>query len=403
MIYDVIIIGGGPAGLAAGMMLKDKKVLLLEKNPGLGEKLLISGSGQCNLTHGGPLEDYEGHYGGKWRTIRNALLSYTPDMFLKDLQQTGLNFITREDLKIFPESLKAEDVLKAFISNARGVSIQTNQSVISINKEEYWHVNTSTETFFAHYVIVATGGMTYPKTGSTGDAYQFAKALGVQMIEPRFGLAPVYIKDYQMASYMGISFQNITIDHYRQKKIGTYKGDLLLTHFGLSGPVILNNSRYMMNKDILNVNFLPLDDKESLNKKILEFCKTESKKQLKSFFQNVNIPSRLVDFMFLHLKIDGQVKAAELDKNSRQKIVEFLCYHSFEISAVGKAHIAMVTTGGIALAALKSKSFAWKKDETLHFVGECIDVDGDTGGYNIQFAVSSAVAASKHILEVLDA
>lgn len=401
MIYDAIIIGGGPAGLAAAMILKNKNVLLLEKNSELGKKLLISGAGQCNLTHGGPLEAYEGHYGGKWRFIRSAMMSYTPDMLLNDLGKQGLSFVTREDLKVFPSTLQAQDVLNGFIQGSKGVKIQTRAEVIQIEKKAVWAVKTNQATYQGKYLIVATGGMTYQGTGSTGDAYQFAKALAVPLETPQFALAPIYVRDYEMASIKGISFSNIGISHYRQKKIGDYKGDLLLTHFGLSGPLILNNSRYMQKGDILYVNFIDMSPKD-LEDQLIRFSQEHSKKQVKSFFNTIQVPNRLVDFMFQTLEIAGDLKTAELSKKTRKDMITFLTDHAFEIASVGKAHIAMVTKGGISLKALKSKSFAWKKDESLHFVGECIDVDGDTGGYNIQFAVSSGVAAAKHILEGLD-
>lgn len=399
MIWDVIIVGAGPAGLSAGAELKDKKVLILEKMPEVGKKLLLSGAGQCNLTHGGEISEYKECYGPHWRFIRPALTGYSNVDFIEDLQKVGLTVRTLENGKVFPTSMKASDVVQALLRRVQHCKIQTGADVKSIEKQAHWEVKTDTAFYHSKYLIIATGGMTYTNTGSTGDGYDFARSLGIEIVTPRFGLAPVYIKDFHMSSLMGLSFENLTIEHYRQKKIGSYTGDLLLTHFGLSGPVILNHSRYMRRGDTIKVAFLQMES-HVLDQWLIQAMAKEGKKQIKTILRALPLQERLLSQLLSSIGIESTMKGSELSKEMRKQVVKALTASSFEVAQVGKSHIAMVTTGGISKNALNKKTYASKEDETLHFVGECVDVDGDTGGYNIQFAVSSGTMAGRHIMEV---
>lgn len=399
MINDVIIIGGGPAGLAAASQIKNKRVLLLEKNKRIGEKMRISGAGQCNLTHGGPIKEYQNHYGNKWRFVKEALMKFTNNDTIDLFSSYGLETIEREDLKVFPKSLKADDVVETFINMVKSdVDIHTDEVVEGITFNELWVVKTNKNTYRTQSVIIATGGHTYPNTGSTGDGFKFAKGLNVPVVEPRFALSPVYTKDHKLQSLQGLSFEACQITVFRQKKIGSYTGDLLITHFGFSGPVIINNSRDFRAGDVLNVNFTKYNTQQEVEKVLLDAIQKNPKKSVKHLLEMV--PKRLANYLVSELKIED-VCGAELKKHDRKKLIQQMFAYTATLSHVGKMHIAMCTAGGIDTASINKKTYEVKSHSGLYFVGECVDVDGDTGGYNIQYAIASGRAAGRHVMEVL--
>lgn len=282
------------------------------------------------------------------------------------------------------------------------IKIKCNEEVIDLKKEDLWYVQTKNHLYKSSYVIVATGGMTYPKTGSTGDGYKFAKTLNLDLKPMAYGLCPVYTKNFQLKDLQGLSFEGVSVDHYREKKIKTYKGDLLVTHFGLSGPVIINNSRDFKKGDILKVKFSNFDTKEALEQALLKAIEKEPKKQVKTLLQMYFLPQRLAALLVKLLGLEDNLKGAELNKFDRKKLIQSMMAYTFEIECVGKSHIAMVTTGGVKTSNLDKKSYLVKSDPSIGFVGECVDVDGDTGGYNIQFAVSSGYLCGKEIFNSIN-
>ncbi len=396
MIWDVIIIGSGPAGLAAATAIKGKDVLLLEKEKGMSNKLRLSGAGQCNITHGGSINDFKDNYGSAWRFVRTALMSYTNTDMENEFKKYGLPLVTREDLKVFPHTLKSDDVIECLIQVIKdnGVKINTDEEVISIDKDDLFTIKTSKQVYQSKKVIVATGGIGYPKTGSTGIAVNYAKHLGIEFKPYKYALSPIYLNNHILKDLMGLSFSDINIEHFRQKKIQTLKGDLLITHFGFSGPVILNASRNFCSGDKLIINFTN-QTKADFEKLLLSDISKHPKKLIRSIL--VDLPQRFVDETLKNLKL-SEVKCCDLKKEDRKKLISSLSAYEIIIDQVGKSHIAMVSSGGILTTQLNKKTYE-SKLEGLYFIGECVDVDGDTGGYNIQYAFSSGKAAAKHIME----
>jgi len=394
MIWDVIIIGSGPAGLSAASSLKGLKVLLLEKQASVGDKLKLSGAGQCNLTHAGEMKNYENHY-NKWRFVRYALMNYKNSDLINEMNSLGLETIVRDDNKVFPKSLKSQEVIDVLVNDIKAdIEINLNETVVPVSKESDFIVETEKATYNSKSVIVATGGISYPKTGSTGDAIRFAKKLHVDYETYRYALSPVYLESHEYSDLMGLSFKDVSINHFRGKKLGEYKGDLLLTHFGYSGPVILNASRNMFEGDELFINFINITS-EALDKLLL---KDHGKKLLKTVLLPLG-PQRFIDKVLGILGLKD-VKVSELKKSDRKALVKRLTDYRIVVSKVGKSHIAMVSAGGILTSALKKKTYE-SNIEGLYFIGECVDIDGDTGGYNIQYAFSSGKMAAYDIRKKL--
>lgn len=406
MIWDLIIIGGGVAGLAAASEVGKIKTLLIEKNNHCGTKLLLSGAGQCNITHAGSVKDFEDKFGGKWRFVRSSLSDFDNNDLVNRFESYDVPMVTLESGKIFPKSLRALDILEALEKKAElnSVKINKGESVVKVEIiDDLVYVKTNKADYVTKKLIVATGGMTYRKTGSTGDGYRFAKMLGADVVQAKFALAPIYVNNHELSLLTGISFENAKISHWSEgKKIGNYSGDLLITHFGYSGPVIINNSRYMNIGDVLKINFTSYDKKEDLEKEFLSLLSKDNKKSVRNIINSEFLPRRVTDELFRILNLDENIKSSELKKEDRKRIVSFMFEYEVNISAVGKEHIAMVTAGGVSTDSLSKKTMALKDHKQIYFVGECVDVDGDTGGYNIQFAFSSGIAAARSVMKELN-
>lgn len=402
MIYDVIIVGGGPAGIAAATKLTGLKVLLLEKNDSLGKKLLLSGSGQCNITHGGEIKDFINHYGDNGKFLRQALFNYTNEALLKEFNGYGLKFIDNGKGKIFPEAMSSTVVLDVMVEmlKSNNVDVRTKEPVISLEKYEgTFVVKTHKNNYTARSLVIATGGKTYQNTGSTGDGYKFAKSLGIDVVQPREALTPIVCQDFRLSDLMGLSFVDKEISIWRDgKKKTEYKGDLLITHKGLSGPVILNNSRDFSKGDLVKVNFLNASF-ESLDQWLVEKIQANPKKNMKTLVSELELPGRLLEGLLKLNGIDSDLKGAALKKEDRKAFIKNLSACEFKIKTFGGDHIAMVTAGGVALEGINKKTMEIKEIKNLYFIGEVIDVDGDTGGYNIQAAYAMGVLCAKSILK----
>lgn len=397
---DTIIIGGGPAGLFTGIHLKDRQVLLLEKNNRPGKKLLISGSGQCNFTHTGDIREFLLHYGDHHRFIKTALLRFTNDDLIEFFTSRDLEISTDKNGKVFPCTNDARDVLSILLNECgkKKLMVETGASVLTTEKlENAFLVKTSTAEYRSNNLVIATGGCSYPATGSTGDGYLFARQLGHSVIPPRPALAPVRISDFAMAEIAGVSLDNKLIAIYRNnKKIKEQGGDVLFTHQGLSGPGILNLSRYIIDGDILKINLIG-QVAENFRGTIIEANQREGKTALQTFLKQYGLPKSLVKIILSGLNLDQGITLARLDKNNRNRLVDACCGYTFRVEKTGGFNSAMVTTGGVSTAEINPKTMESNLVKRLYFVGEVVDIDGDTGGYNIQAAFSTAHLAASSI------
>ncbi|MDN7025540.1 NAD(P)/FAD-dependent oxidoreductase [Methanoculleus sp. FWC-SCC1] len=401
--YDTIIIGAGPAGLFCALQAAapGRKILILEKKPACGRKLLITGSGQCNLTHGGNIREFLARYGDHGAFLRPALLGFTNRDLIAFFESRGLDLETDENGKVFPATRKAADVLDLLLRECRerGVRVRCGEAVIAVERTDGgFLVTTGAARYTASRVVIATGGASYPATGSTGDGYRLAAALGHTVTPVRPALAPVVVEDYPFARLAGISFEGVTVSLFRDgRKTRELAGDLLFTHTGLSGPAVLHLSRYTAAGDALKVSFLPGMTREGLEKDLLAKFAAHGTRQVKTILADYGLPERFVLALLEAAGIPADRAAAHLAKKARGALIDRLTAFPFGVKAVGGFREAMVTAGGVALEEVDKKTMASKRVPGLYVIGEVLDVDGDTGGYNLQAAFSTAVAAARAI------
>ena len=403
MNYDVIIIGAGPAGLFSALSLDNKKVLVLEKNKSPGKKLLISGAGQCNYTNNISISEFIKRYGSKGRFLKTALYNFTNIDAMNFFKENNLESLIREDNKVFPATLNASDILNVLTKNCKEKNVEliydeATEKVNYDNEKKLFLVKTSKTTYKGTNLIITTGGKSYPNTGATGDGYIFAESLGHTIVKPTEALTPVYTENYDFKELSGISFENINVSLWRNnKKINEFKGDFLFTHVNISGPVILNNSRYFELGDILKVNFTSYENSEEFKKYFDDLIISSGKLNVKTVLKQFLLPKRFVEKIIKLADVKDNDTCSQLEKNKRKNLAELISSYPFKVDRLGGFHISMCTKGGVATEEINQKTMESKIKPHLYFAGEVIDYDGDTGGFNIQAAFSTGRLAAHNI------
>ena len=399
----IAIIGGGPAGLFCALQAagEGRNIIVFEKKPAPGRKLLIAGSGQCNITHDGEIAGFLSHYGDHGAFLRPALMNFTNRDLIAFFTDRGLRMETGPGGKVFPETRKSADVLAVLLAEcaARGVEVRSSDPVRAVGRDaDDFTVRTEKAAVRAGFLVIASGGASYPATGSTGDGYAFARALGQPTTEVAPALTPVYVEDYPFPDLAGISFQNLAVTVYRDgKRTRQHAGDLLLTHTGLSGPGILDLSRSILPGDVLRVTFLPETNMEAVRNRLTGAVAAGGARQVKSVLCDLGLPERFVRRLLDLAGVPAGETCARLPKKARNALAASLAEFPFRVSRLGGFDEAMVTRGGVALEGINPKTMASKTVEGLYCIGEVLDIDGDTGGYNIQAAFSTAALAARHI------
>lgn len=373
-------------------------VALWEKQARPGRKLLISGTGQCNLTHSGPIEDFLSRYGerDKGRFVKPALYDYTNRDLCDFFRARNVFLEETEGGKIFPASRQAKEILDLLLAlcEENGVHVATNREVVSVEKTEGgFTIRGTEETVHAKTVVLATGGRSYPGTGSTGDGYRFAASLGHTITPIRAGLTPMFVADYEFTDCSGITIRDAVVVCNRR----THRGPVLLTHRGVSGPGILDFSRFLQAGDTLRINWLGDTKPHELEKRLVEVFREEGKRTLKNTLLFTGIPERLIVALLRHARIASETPACYATKEHREKIVALLTSFPMKIAAPGGFDEAMVTVGGVTLKEVDRTRLESRLTSGLYFCGEVLDIDGDTGGYNLQFAFSSGFLVGKKI------
>lgn len=397
---DVLIIGAGPAGLFAGAQITNKSVILLDQKEKASLKLLMSGSGQCNFTHKGSVKDFLEVYNGHKAFLKFAFKQFFNEDSIAYFKDQGVESFTREDGKVFPKSLSAESIKSVLLEKniTSGHAIHRGECVKEvIILGDGFQVITDKASYEVTYLIGAFGGCSYPTTGSDGKLFKVFKNLGHDVKALKPSLAPVYTSEKGILSLQGLSFRDINIRLYREKQqLGSYKGDLLITHFGLSGPVILNNSRHFMSEDQLEIQFGEMSKKD-LDAYLLKEAQGKGKQLVLTALKSMDYPKRLIEFLYGESKLSKELKLSELSKIHRKVLVDLFCGYKMTIHHVGGYNVAMATTGGISVEEINRKTMMSKLIPNLYFAGECMDIDGDTGGYNIQWAFTSGYVCGQAI------
>lgn len=400
--YDIIIIGAGPAGLMCAACINSGiKTVILEKMPDAGRKLSISGSGQCNLTHSGDVRSFLKAYGKNGLFLKKALYNFPNSAVSDFFAKKRVALIEREDGKMFPVSMRSADVISALKNEitSKGHRIFTGSPATSVNyssTEGCFKITSGGETFISRAVVIATGGRSYPATGSSGDGYRFAASLGHSIAELSPALVPLTVKNWKMAELSGISFKNAVIFIKNGGSKISRQGELLITHKGLSGPLVLDISRYLEMKDSVTVNFHGELNTETAMEQIYDIFSSSPGTKASNTLYRIGIPQNFSTALLEIAGVDLSTLCGSVSKKQIRNISERLCMNTMEVIK-GPFDIAMATSGGIELDEVDPSTMGSEKVKGLYFCGEVLDIDGDTGGYNIQAAFSTAFTAASDI------
>ena len=393
----VIVIGGGPAGMMAAGTAAQRgcKVLLFEKNESLGRKLLITGKGRCNLTNAADVEEMLGSIPGNPFFLYSALYSLDSFGLVRFFEELGVATKVERGNRVFPVSDKSGDVLRAmerFLQKGR-VRVYLNKGVKKVHSGGV--VTQDGEAFKGDAVIIATGGLSYPSTGSTGDGYRFAKQHGHSVTELHPSLVPLHTEEKWVAGLQGLSLKNIGMSAYfNKKKMWFGRGEMLFTHVGISGPLVLTASRQPVDTVILDLK--PALDEKKLDKRILRDFELYSNKNFKNSLQDL-LPGTMIPVLIALSGIDEDKKVHDITKEERKKIVHTMKNMQLTIEKTAGFNEAVVTRGGICVDEVDPSTMASKKTKGLYFAGEVLDVDGLTGGFNLQIAFSTGFLAGSSV------
>lgn len=415
-----VIIGGGPAGMMSAISTAENKndeVIIVEKMNMLGKKLLITGKGRCNITSSLDMEGFIKNTPGNGMFLYSSYQQFTNKDILAFLKKQGLEVKEERGNRIFPITDKSMDVLECFKKRLKelNVKIYLNESAKQIlikkteTEERVIGVKTDKKIIDADKVILATGGKSYPLTGSTGDGYKMAKDLGHTVTEIKPSLVPLetYNVDKEL---QGLSLRNVKIqlvDVSKKRVIYEDFGEMLFTHFGVSGPTILSSSAHLVRyknidklfkdkKIILKIDLKPALSAEKLNDRILRDFEQEKNKQFKNSLNKL-LPQKMIESVIRMSKIDPQKQVNTITKQERMKLIEVLKGFVLEIKGFRPIEEAIVTSGGIKIKEINPKTMESKKVKGLYFAGEIIDVDSYTGGFNLQIAYSTGYTAGANI------
>jgi len=404
--YDVIVVGAGAAGLmAAGSSAElGSKTLLIEKMPRSGRKLRITGKGRCNLTNTADLHDFINAFGKNGKFLHQVFAQFFNDDLRDFFEQKSVPTKTERGGRVFPKSESAQDVVDALIKwcTRNGVvsMLESKVSKISFENDGNGKVSLSSgEVFVGKKIIVTTGGVSYPSTGSTGDGYKFAKDLGHKIIDPKPSLVPLETKGEIAQKLQGLSLKNVTATLFiEKKKKEELFGEMIFTHFGLSGPIILTLSKYVAEalsarkKVYIKIDLKPALDEQTLDSRILRELQQHGRQKFKKVLKTL-LPLKLIDVCCEILKLDGDKKANQIDIKDRNNLNLWLKNFRFEIKKCRPVEEAIITSGGVDLREINPKTMESKIVNNLYFAGEILDLAGDTGGYNLQEAFSTGRAA----------
>lgn len=414
----VVIVGGGPAGIIAAIAAarENNKVVLIEKNNTLGKKLLITGKGRCNITSSIDIDDFIKNIPGNGRFLFSAFKNFTNKDIIEIIETNGIKVKNERGNRVFPITDNANDVLNCFVKELKkysNIEIVLKSRVVDILVKDNSVEGVKTDDnkiYNASKIILATGGKSYSLTGSTGDGYVLAQKLSHTIVEPKGSLVPLTADIKLCQSLQGLSLRNVGIkieDIKNKKKIYDDFGEMLFTHFGVSGPIILSASshllRYKKVEELLNSNciVLKIDLKpalslEELDKRIIRDFDLFKNKEFKNSLENL-LPKKMIETIIKLSKIDPYKQVNTITKEERLQLGYLLKNFEVIINGFRPVEEAIVTAGGISIKEIDPKTMQSKIVNGLYFAGEIIDVDAYTGGFNLQIAYSTGFTAGSNI------
>ncbi len=405
---QVIVIGGGPAGMMAAGIASDMghKVYLTEKNEKLGKKLRITGKGRCNLTNACTYEELLSNVVSNPRFLYSAFRQFSNTELMEFMENLGVPLKVERGNRVFPQSDSALDVIYALKNWLRDMGVSTIQAKaddLVIQDGRVCGVRYGEKAVRADAVILATGGMSYPQTGSDGDGYKMAQRCGHTIVSPKPSLVPLVTKEQYNLS--GVSLKNIQVSVFRDGDL-IYRefGEMLFTHYGISGPVVLSASAHMQppGEYRCEIDFKPALTDEILDKRLLRDFEKFAKKDFIHAFDDL-LPKRVIETVVIKTGIDPHKKAGTLSKEERRTVLDTLKHFSLTITGFRPIAEAIVTSGGVKTNEINPKTMESKLIKGLYFAGEILDVDAYTGGFNLQIAFSTGYAAGKAVGERVDA
>ncbi len=417
LTYDLIIIGAGAAGLvAAGRAAQGgARVLLLEKMRRAGRKLLITGKGRCNITHDAPASVYYQNIFPNGRFLKHAFHTFFVKDILKILHDQGVPTTTERGSRVFPVSNNAADVVNALMQwmGKKNIDIlyDTRATRLLTKKDSIEGVEVLGENgqkqYFAPNVLICTGGKSYPATGSTGEGYELARQVGHSVSDVFPALVPLVTEGDIASRLQGLGLKNVkAMVWVNGKKQKEEFGEVMFAHYGLSGPIILTLSRFVVeqlsnnHKVEISIDLKPALDEQKLDARLLRDLDAHGKKQIDNIFK-LWLPSKLIPVFLDLLQIDGSKLCHQLTAKERKRVLLLMKDLRFVVSGHPGYKEAIITAGGVATKEIDSKTMESKKVKGLYFAGEVIDLDGNTGGFNLQLAFSTAWLAADSVVEKL--
>ena len=404
----VFVIGGGPAGMlaAANAARNGHQVTLLERNEKLGKKLYITGKGRCNVTNIADRDAFFEHVLRNPRFLYSAFSHFDNKALMERIEQAGVPLKTERGGRVFPASDKSSDILRACekIVREAGVTVRLNtlvEEVVTLDGAVSG-IRLDGKMLSCDAVVIATGGISYPQTGSTGDGYTFARATGHTVEEPVASLVPLVTEENWPRELAGVTLKNITLSAEKKgKEVFSELGELLFTHFGISGPLVLSLSGVIAGQPAgtrLKIDLKPALSREQLDARLLRDLQEGAKQQVKTALHAL-LPQSLLETVFELAGIDGALPVGQLSKTMRLQLVEMLKALPLTVSGARGLNEAVVTRGGVSVKDVNASTMESKRVKGLYFAGEVLDLDATTGGYNLQIAWSTGALAGDSIFE----
>lgn len=403
----IAVIGGGAAGLIAAYFaaFNGHNVTLFEKNEKCGKKIYITGKGRCNVTHDCTPEEFLQNVVSNPKFMMSSIFAFSPNDTIRFFENGGLNLKTERGARVFPQSDKASDVTKCLEHYCKTVNVIFNfneqvNKIINLSSTMF-NITTSKNSYLFDNVIVCTGGISYPSTGSTGDGYKFARDFGHTIVPLKQGLCGVNLKGNDYKQLQGLSLKNVNLTvHFDGKKLKEFFGEMLFTHFGVSGPIILSASsiinRLDLNKVKLSIDLKPALSEEQLDKRLLRDFEEYKNKNILNCLKEM-LPVVLIPVILTRCGISTDKKVNSITKNERLLLLTNIKNFDMLVLSLRGFEEAIITSGGVDVREINPKTMESKFIKGLYFCGEVLDIDAFTGGFNLQIAFSTGYAAGNNV------